>query len=890
MPVADGSRWSGIRTPDQRLRVFVSSTLQELAAERGAVRAAIEQLRLAPVMFESGARAHPPQAVYRAYLAQSDIFVGLYWQRYGWVGPGMTISGVEDELRLAAGIPRLLYVKVPAPDMEPGLERMLDGIRAEGVASYKTFTDAGELRELVASDLAAVLAERFGGPDRAARWPAIPSPVTVLVGREADVAGVSRMLTAPGARLIVLTGAGGAGKTRLALAVAERTRRQWRDGAAFVDLSAVSDPRLVSDAIASALGLVGQGRERPLDTVERVLADRDMLLVLDNFEQVLDAAPVVAELLHVAPGLRVLVTSRVVLRVRGEQEWRVDPLGVPPPGCTLAALAEVPAVRLFTERARDVQPGFTLTGQNAAAVAELCRRLDGLPLALELAAASMRLLTPEQILARLPGQLERPGTLADLPSRQQTLTSTIRWSYDLLPAPAQGMFNRLSVFAAPFTATAAEAVADPDADDAVQDLGTLLDHSMISPAERPDGQRAFRLLDPLRRFAAAQLTDPSQTFSHLERYLLGVLEAASPQHGSQDQDLRRLDSEQPNLHALLGWITDGRRPPGQLVRALGDVWVWLLVRGHLRRPSPLWQQIASLLAQEPPGGSDRMARALLLASGRMSQGEFTEAIDVIDEVLPDVRHVEKPWRTALLLMVRGVARVDIAHDQARADFAEALAVARAAGDPLVLGYVQAHYGALLCVDGDLDQARALHEETLTTARSIGDENLRAEAHYVLALDAMAASDTWSAVPHLAAAVRHYHNLDHFEGLARCLDTLSALALARGDPHLAARLIGTAVAVRDRFGFKPWPYVAQAERRTIEQAEALLPDSEYTGQLAAGRSQSLDDALTAALSFLEDRQPAADRPAAVVRVARSRGDPNLAWHGMQGPSFRGHIRL
>src|SRR6516165_9129661 len=306
-----------------------------------------------------------------------------------------------------------------------------------------------------------------------------------------------------------------------------------------------------------------------------------MLLVLDNFEQVLEAAPVVADLLQSAPGLRVLVTSRVVLRVRGEQEWRVDPLGVPPPGSTLAVLAEAPAVRLFTDRARDVQPGFALTSQNAAAVAELCRRLDGLPLALELAAASMRLLTPEQILARLPGPLERPGAVADLPGRQQTLTSTIQWSYDLLPAPGRQMLTRLSVFAAPFTADAAEEVTGPDAGDAVQDLATLLDHSMISPAERADGQRAFRLLDPIRRFAAAQLTDPGPALSQLERYLLGVLDAASPQHGSQDRDMRRLDSEQPNLRTVLAWIARDGRPADKLIRALSDVWVWMLVRGHL---------------------------------------------------------------------------------------------------------------------------------------------------------------------------------------------------------------------------------------------------------------------------------------------------------------------
>jgi hypothetical protein len=203
---------------------------------------------------------------------------------------------------------------------------MLDGIRAGGGSAYKKFTDAGELRELVAADLATMLAERFGGPHRGGRWPVLPSPVTALLGREADMAAVTGMLAAPGGRLVVLTGAGGAGKTRLALAVAERTTRQWADGAAFVDPSAVSDPALVPDAIASALGLVGQGSEQPLDTLERVLADRDMLLILDNFEQVLDAAPVVADLLESAPGLHLLVTSRAVLRVRGEQEWRVEPL------------------------------------------------------------------------------------------------------------------------------------------------------------------------------------------------------------------------------------------------------------------------------------------------------------------------------------------------------------------------------------------------------------------------------------------------------------------------------------------------------------------------------------------------------------------------------------
>ena len=861
MPTAAGDgdlREAPIRTPDQRLRVFVSSTLEELAAERDAAREAIEQLRMAPVMFESGARPYPPRAVYRAYLEQSDIFVGIYWQRYGWVGPGMTISGLEDELRLAAGLPRLLYVKVPAPAREPALSRMLDGIAAEGATAYKRFTDAGQLRELVAGDLATVLAERFGARVRDSRRTALPSPVTALVDRDTDVAEVTRMLTGSAGRLVVLTGAGGVGKTRLALAVAERTRERWADGVAFVDLSAVSDRALVPDAVASALGLVGQGREQPLDTLRRVLADRTMLIILDNFEQVLDAAPVMADLLQRSPGVHVLVTSRVVLRVRGEQEWRVEPFPVPPPGTTLAALMENPAVRLFVDRVRDVQPGFTLTSQNAEPVAELCGRLDGLPLALQLAAASMRLLTPDQILARLPQQLERPGTLADLPSRQQTLTATIKWSYDLLPPSAQQMLARLSAFAAPFTTTAAEALGGQDGTDAVQDLSTLLDHNMVSPADRPDGQRAFRLLDPIRRFAAAQLTDAAQTLSRLERYLLGVLEAAGRQYGSQDQDMRRLDSELPNLRAVLTWIARDQQPPEEMIRALAEVWIWLMVRGHQRRSSALWQQIAALLAERPSSGGDRVARAWLQASGWINQGEFTKVIELIDEMVPDGRWAEQPSRIQWLLLPRAVARVYTAHGPARRDFAQALAAARDAGDRLVLGYVQSHYGALLCLDGDLDQARTLHTEALAIARSLGDENLRGEAHYVLAIDAMAAGDAGSAAPQLAAAVRHYHDLDHFEGLARCLAALSALALGHGDPQLAARLAGTAVGIRDRFGLTPWPWVTQAEQPTLGQAAARLGDGEYAAQLAAGRSQAIDEALTAAQPILQGPPPTRER--------------------------------
>jgi predicted ATPase len=843
--MADAGRQdSGIRTPDQRLRVFVSSTLGELAAERAAARAAIEQLRMAPVMFESGARPHPAQAVYRAYLEQSDVFVGIYWQRYGWVGPGMTISGLEDEFRLAGDMPRLLYFKVPAPDIEPGLTRMREKVEADGSSAYKTFAGAEELRTLVLTDLATMLAERFDGTGREGPRQVAPSPVTSLVGREDDIDEVTGLLNTQDRRLVVLTGAGGIGKTRLALAVMEHTKAHWRDGAAFVDLSAVADPRLVPDAIAAALGMVVQGRERPLDTLGRRLADRNMLIVVDNFEQVLGAAPMLADLLQRAPELHLLVTSRVVLRVRGEQEWMVAPL------------AEAPAVRLLVERIRDIQPGFELTSENAQAVAELCRRLDGLPLALELAASWMRLLTPDQLLNGLYDRLDRPGALADLPGRQQTLTDTIEWSYDLLPAPAQLLLARLSVFAAPFTTGAAEAVCQQDGADAVTGLSTLLDYSMVSPASRPDGERAFRLLEPIRRFAAARLENADETTARLERYLLDVLETASATRGSQDRDMLRLDSEQPNLQVVLRWLARKGGPSGPLLQALGDVWVWMLVRGHYRRTSELWQQVESLPEEGLRTDRDRLARSFLTAGMLVNDGSFAEAVPLVDEMLPDARRLAKPWRTGLMLMLRGIARPYTANSPARADFEEALAVVRDSGDQLVLGYVLAHYGCILSLDGDAAGARAPHDEMLRIARSLGDQNLRAEAHYDLALDALSAGDVASSRPNLVTAVRYYQNLDHLDGLTRCLGALTAVALADEDPQLAARLIGAAAAARDRTGLTPWPAVSEAERRTAERAEALLPRGEYEAQVASGRSQTIEDALAQALQTLAGQAPVA----------------------------------
>ena len=497
-------------------------------------------------------------------------------------------------------------------------------------------------------------------------------------------------------------------------------------------------------------------------------------------------------------------------------------------------------MRLFLDRVRDVRPGFELTSDNAAAVAELCRRLDGLPLALELAAASMRLLTTEQILRQLDERMGRPGALADLPGRQQTLTATLQWSYDLLPESARQLLARLSVFAAPFTAAAAQAVCGWDGVDATANLATLLDHSMVTPAGCPDGEPAFRLLDVVRRFASGQLANPDETMGHLEGHLLDVLDKAGARHGSQGRARRLLDSEQPNLQVVLGWMAGQQRPPGPLLQRIGNLWAWLLVRGHLRRTAELRQRIESWTAAELPGRSDQMALDWLMAQGLLADGSYAQAGVLLDEILPDARRLESPSRWGLMLMVRAVARPYVPASPARAELEEALAVARNASDLVVLGYMLSHFGLFLCVDGDVTRARALHGEMLSLARSLADDNQRAEAHYDLAVDALAAGHP-PAYPHLAVAARHYSDIDHRDGLARCLGALSALAVERGDSGLAARLIGATAAAR-AIGLSPWPTVAENERRVTERVRASLPNQEFTAQVAAGRTQTTESSL------------------------------------------------
>jgi len=474
--------------------VFVSSTLGELADERRAVSRAIEALRLTPVMFELGARPYPPREVYQQYLAQSDVFIGLYWQRYGQPAPGMQVSGLEEEFDLSGALPRLLYVKAPAAGRDPRLGDLLARIQDDASASYRHFRTPAELGRLVRDDLAVLLSERFAAAAGQAAA-AVPSPAgargprplpvstTSLLGRERAVDEVAGLLERPEVRLVTLTGPGGVGKTRLAVAVGERLRGRFGAGTAFVPLDSVTDSGQVLAAIGRAAGADLAGAGAPLEALAETFGDGAWLLVLDNLEQVVQVAPDLGELLARCPGVAILATSRTVLGLRAEREYPVPPLALPadPGTASVAEVAASPAVALFVDRARAVRPDFELTEGNAAAVAEICRRLDGVPLAIELAAARTRLLDPPALLDRLAASLDALGTGAvDLPERQRTLRATIEWSVGLLEDAERSLLEVTAVFTDGWTIPAAAQVAGLDEDRALELCEALARHSLVA--------------------------------------------------------------------------------------------------------------------------------------------------------------------------------------------------------------------------------------------------------------------------------------------------------------------------------------------------------------------------------------------------------------------------
>jgi predicted ATPase len=816
-----------IRTPDQRVRVFVSSTLTELAAERRAVRDAVTRLRLLPVMFELGARPHPPRTVYRAYLAQSQVFVGIYWQSYGWVAPGEQTSGLEDEYQLSAGMPRLIYVKSPAPDREPRLAQLLARIQDEGGVSYRQFSEPAELQQLVENDLAVLLSERFEmtRPGQAAAGGAplagaLPVPATPLLGREQQAAAIEDLVAGQGVRLVTLTGPGGVGKSRLMVEAARRLAPGFADGVRFVELAAVSAADLVAPAIAAGLGLSTSAGQLTAD-LQAYLRPRRLLLALDNFEQVIAAAPLLAELLAAAAGLVVLVTSRAVLRLSGEHEFAVTTLPVPPAGAAPdpEELWRYASVSLFTERAHAAVAGFELTAGNAAAVAEICRRLDGLPLAIELAAARVRVLPPQALLARLDDRL---GLLTDgardLPERQRTLRSTLDWSFDLLSPPEQALLARLGVFAGTFDLRAVEAVSGDSASSpsdpgqAVQVIDTLtalVDSSLVRQEAR-SGEPRFRLLETIRDYALQCLregADWAKAHDMHAAYFFALAKpaAAEVQGRGQLGWLDRLEAEHDNLRAAMSWLADGDIESA--VRLFWATWRFWWLHGHSAELAGFEEKFAAGGERLPPY---QHALALTGAGFVLLANEDQAGAHIrFQQSLPLYRQSRESLSVILTATVLGVLGRIAAQDGHEADAVEQLDQSQAllakaddgglAGDEraqhmLTVALVHNFLGQIRLSQGDLGGAAQHFREGLSAGRGSSDRVSILISFYDLALSSQAGGELTGAAGFLQQGLSVAAEAGDQTSVAYYLENLAAVAGQQDNSQRAVRLLSAATAM------------------------------------------------------------------------------------------------
>ena len=845
-----------IGTPDRRLRVFVSSSLAELADERRAVSRAVSALRLTPVMFEQGARPHPPRDVYRAYLAQSDVFIGLYWQRYGQAPAGTGVSGLEEEFDLSAGLPRLLYVKEPAPSRAPRLARLLERIREQASVSYRHFGGAAELGRLVRDDLAVLLSERFASASVPARASSgrsralrpLPVSTTTLVGREQAIGEVAGLLTRPGVRLVTLTGPGGVGKTRLAVAVGERLRERFGEKAVFASLAAVTDPGQMLSGIGRTVGADLAGT--PLEAVAERLGEERWLLILDNLEQVVGAAPDLGELLARCPGVVILATSRTTLGLRAEREYPVFPLPVgssaDPAAVPVDELTTWPAVVLFLDRAQAVRPGFALTAGNAAAVAEICRRLEGLPLAIELAAARIRLLDPSTLLARLASSLDALGAGAvDLPGRQHTLRATVEWSVSLLDDAERSLLEVTPVFADGWTIEAAAQVAGLTEDAALELSEALARHSLIYVDA---GSSRSRMLETIRAFVAEQLAarpDESQIRRRHAEYYRTLAEQADPalRRAEHGRCLERLEAEAGNLAAAVSWYLGHDR--GLLPHLLRVLWPFWFLRDPMIEARTWIDQLLPTAGSLTP-----QARAELLwtaAVRAVEVGDDTTALAARQQLaaLRDV--IDDPFMHAVSqLAIAWIDPLTGDFDSAMRAASVALEELRRQDEPLWTALAGGTLGSMQTTAGLCDDALG----NLREVRELGD---RLDSAWLTA---------WSLVQLGTVAVLQ-DRLDQArqlldEALTRsvaahstgsvtlCLMAFARLALAQGDPERAALLAGAAGGLRQRAGLQVWPMLRQGEAELIAQIRQAQDPDRFSKITAAGSRLSRQQAIVEAM--------------------------------------------
>jgi predicted ATPase len=705
-----------------------------------------------------------------------------------------------------------------------------------------------------------LLSERFAaGPAAAAAAPPsprgprpLPVDATSLVGREEAIEEVGGLAGRPGARLVTLTGLGGIGKTRLAVAVGQRLAGRFGAGTAFVPLAAVTDPGLVLAGVARAVGAELAGTGAPLEALAEYFGGDRWLLILDNLEQVIGAARDLDALLARCPGLVILATSRTVLGLRAEREYPVPPLPLPatvpagPASVPLEELMTSPAVALFVDRARAVRPSFALTAGNAAAVAEICRRLEGLPLAIELAAARTRLLDPGALLGRLARSLDALGTGAvDLPERQRTLRATVEWSVGLLENAERSLLEVVAVFVDGWTVEAAAHVAGLDEDRALDLTEALARHSLIYLDHAGEGPRP-RMLETIRPFVAERLAARPDA-AEVERRHAGYYRALAEQ---ADRPLRgagqrgwceRLDAEEGNLAAAVGWcLAHDTGPLPHLFRVL---WLFWFLRDHLGQARS-W--VSQLL---PTAGSlDLQARAELVwtaAAAGVEVGDDQAALAARERLAPLLDGIGDPYlRAVSQLIMAWTSGIIGDFDGALQGASVSLEELRGQDEPFWTALAAYTAGLVEMTVGRYDDALTHLTEMRDLAERLDNPWLAAVSRVYLGTLAVAQGRPQEAQAPMNEGLELSLAAHSTRSVTLCLAAFARLAFVEGDPQRAALLAGAAESLRRRVGLQAWPLLRRGEAELIAQVRQALGPGRFDQVFAAGSRLSQQQAVAA----------------------------------------------
>jgi predicted ATPase/DNA-binding CsgD family transcriptional regulator len=741
----------------------------------------------------------------------------------------------------------------------------------------------------------------------------LPISLTPLVGREREVAAVCALLSRPEVRLVTLTGTGGVGKTRLALEVAAAADSKFADGIYFVALAPLTDQELVVSTIAQALDVQEQVSQPLLDSLKDYLQEKQLLLLLDNFEQVVKAAPAVTELLVSAPDLKLLVTSRTALHLSGEHEFVVPPLALPDLRTlpSLDRLIQYGAIHLFVERAQAVQSDFAMTAENATAVAAICHQVDGLPLAIELAAGRSKLFSPQALLPRLKSRLKLlVGGAQDLPLRQQTLRGTIAWSYDLLEEDQKRLFRRLAVFVGGCSLEAAEAVCNAPGDleeDVVDGVARLVDKSLLKQEAAIDGEPRLLLLETIREYAlerlAASVEAEAMRREHAT-FFLALVEESFPMMNSAEQAtwFRRLEADHDNLRVALRWTLEqkevqmGLQLAGTLARGFwiscnhereGRTWLAQVLvqpgaeertleraqalrglgvlafnQGDFPEAQRVLEESVSIGHELGAEGTFDLAGALTtLAYVALSQGNPGDTSELAEESLRLFQELGVAWGAGLALYLLGRATLELGDPgAARPLLEESAKQFHVAGDRGFLTMLMDALGLVALQQGDYAGARTHFEEALSVARGEPwNKKFTADALTHLGTVALRMGEYHESLSFYQQSLAL--NLEHGYkyGIAEDLAGLAEMASLLGQPEHAARLLGAVEALREASGIKLSPRLRAEYERTVEGIRAQLVKAVFAAAHDQGRSMTLDEVLAVQEAVIGSAPLPAEQP-------------------------------